>query len=82
MSAWIFSIAKENQYFEKTNRLTFGILKNIEQFIKGYEVEECPLILWEKAVLNGYRVFRSLKSKEGGTVICDKVKRTIEYREG
>ena len=46
-------------------KLSYDILKTIQQFVKGYEVEKCSLFLWEKAILEGYKVFNQLKEKQG-----------------
>lgn len=80
LSAWIFARSKELNYFEGQKRLSFGLLKTIQQFVAGYEVEACPLGLWEIAILRGYEVFRQVKSNLGGTIVCDRVTRTVEYR--
>jgi hypothetical protein len=80
LSAWIFARAKELNYFEGQKSLSFDLLKTIQQFIAGYEVEACPLSLWEVAILKGYEVFRQVKSNLGGTVVCDRAARTVEYR--
>jgi hypothetical protein len=48
--------------------------------VTGYEVEACPLSLWEVAILRGYDVFRQLKANRGGIVIGDRSKRSIEFR--
>lgn len=81
LTAWIFAIAKENQFFANNKSLTFDLLKNIGQFVKGFEVEKCPLILWEEAVLKGYEVFREVKNNGGGVIVGDREKRTIAYRK-
>ncbi len=65
-SGWLFSIAKESQFFEGKTSLTFDTLKNVGQIVKGFEVEECPLILWEEAILCGYEVFRQVLKNQGG----------------
>jgi hypothetical protein len=80
LSAWIFARAKELNYFEGQKRLSFDLLKTIQQFVAGYEVEACPLSLWEIAILRGYDVFRQVKSNQGGTIICDRDARTVEYK--
>jgi NTP pyrophosphatase (non-canonical NTP hydrolase) len=80
LSAWIFSRAKELNYFEGQKRLSFDLLKTVQQFIAGYEVEACPLSLWEIAILRGYEVFRQVKSNLGGTIVCDRTARSVEYR--
>ena len=56
------------------------VLKAIEPQVKGYEVERCPLWLWEKAILDGYRVFRCLREQRNGFPIADLEKRLIEFR--
>ncbi|MFD1156805.1 nucleoside triphosphate pyrophosphohydrolase family protein [Roseovarius aestuarii] len=80
LSAYIFSCAKELNFFEEQSTISFDILKTVSHFVRGYEVEQCPLYLWEKAILQGYEVFRKIKKNNGGLVVCDKVKREISYR--
>ena len=80
LSAWIFTIAKENELFAKQDNLTFDMLKNVGQFVKGYEVEQCPLILWEEAILSGFEVFRAVKKNNGGVVVGNRLNRTIEFK--
>lgn len=80
ITAWIFSIAKENNYFEGYEKLSFGMLKNIKKFVKGYEVEECPLYLWERSILEGYKVFRELIKHKSGWVEGNRESRTIKFK--
>ncbi len=80
LSAWIFARSKELNYFGGQKSLSFDLLKTVQQFVAGYEVEACPLSLWEIAILRGYDVFRQVKSNLGGTIVCDRAARTVEYR--
>jgi hypothetical protein len=80
LTAWIFSRAKELGFFETSEHISFDVLKTIQQFTAGYEVEQCPLSLWEKAILQGYAVFRQVRENEGGTIICNRTARTIRYK--
>jgi hypothetical protein len=80
LTAWIFSRAKELNFFENQKKVSFGLLKTIEEFVSGYEVEQCPLKLWEKAILDGYSVFRQLKDNKGGWIIGNRKERTIAYQ--
>ena len=80
LTAWIFSVAKQQNYFENQDKLSFDLLKTIQEFIKGYEVENCPLNLWERAILDGYKVFNQIRKNNGGIVIGDRVERTITYK--
>jgi len=79
LTAWIFSKAKELNFFENQQKVSLGILKTIGEFVSGYEVEKCPLKLWEKAILEGYSVFRQLNAAQGGWIIGDRTNRTIKY---
>lgn len=79
IAAWIFSRAKELSFFENQKNVSLGILKTIGEFVSGYEVEKCPLKLWEKAILEGYAVFRQLKANQGGWIIGNREQRTIKY---
>ena len=80
LTAWIFSRAKDLEYFRGQDRVSFDLLKRVQEFVRGYEVEECPLKLWETAILEGYRVFRQLRENNGGVVIGDRHARTIGSR--
>lgn len=80
LTAWIFSRAKELAFFENQSSLSFDMLKTVADFVRGYEVDRCPLSLWEQAILEGYRVFREVRANNGGVVIGDREARTIEYR--
>jgi NTP pyrophosphatase (non-canonical NTP hydrolase) len=81
LSAWIFSRAKQLNFFEGQKGVSFDLLKTVSQFVSGYEVEECPLKLWEDAILQGYAVFRQVKTNNGGTVIGRRSDRRVEYRQ-
>ena len=80
ISVWIFSQAKNQGYFEGLESLPFGLLKVVKGFVQGYEVEACPLNLWEHAILEGYKVFRKMKTKGEGIVVCNRVNRSISYK--
>jgi len=80
LTAWLFSYAQGLNNFEDHDRVSFDVLKIIQKFVHGYEVERCPLKLWEDAILQGYSVFRQVKKNNGGIVIGDRVNRTIRYR--
>ncbi len=80
LSAWIFSRAKLLDFFERQTSVSFDLLKTVSQFVSGYEVEDCPLKLWEDAILQGYEVFRQVRANNGGIVIGNRVDRRIKYR--
>ena len=80
LSAWLFSYAKEQKLFSETDKLPLDVLKNIRKFIAGYEVDQCPAFLWQRSILEGYKVFRQLSENNGGTVIGNRKERTIKIK--
>ncbi len=82
LSAWLFSMSKEKGVdFTKESSVSYDLLKTIQVFVRGYEVEECPLQLWVKAITQGYRVFNQVVENEGGVIIGNRKKRTLEFRK-
>lgn len=77
VSAIVFSRAKHMRFFEGSSRVDFDLLKNIEGFVQGYEIDQVPLWQWETAILEGYRVFRLLCANQGGRVSWDFARRTL-----
>lgn len=80
LTAWLYSYSKGLDYFEGHDSVSFDALKTIQKFVQGYEVDKCPLKLWEDAILQGYSVFRKVRKNNGGIVIGDRENRTISYR--
>jgi hypothetical protein len=79
LTAWLFTRAKEINYFEGQSKVSLGVLKNVQEIVSGYEVEQCPSKLWERAILQGYDVFRRLRDAEGGYIVGDRSTRTVRY---
>lgn len=79
VSAMIFSRAKQMDFFAGLQQLDYDLLKSVREFVQGYEVEAVPLWQWEQGILDGYRVFRQLRTNNGGQVLLDLGKRTLQY---
>lgn len=79
IATWIFNHAQRLALFEGIETLDYGLLKSVKRFVSGYEAENCPLWLWEEAILNGYKVFREMRTHRGGTVSIDLDKRKIWF---
>ena len=74
---WIFSHGLRHQAFEDVTSLDFSLLRTIRHMVRGYEVEVCPMWMWEEAILQGFRMFRHLKRHRGGTLVADLSARTL-----
>jgi NTP pyrophosphatase (non-canonical NTP hydrolase) len=79
ISAIVFSRAKHALYFEDANQVDYDLLKGIAEFVRGYEVEVAPVWQWERAILEGFRVFRLLKANHGGRVALNLKDRSMKY---
>jgi len=79
ISSWIFNHASRAMFFRSTTSLDFDLLKSVRDFVVGYEVEARPMWQWEVAILEGYRVFRSLKEHRGGRVTVDLDQHTLTF---
>jgi NTP pyrophosphatase (non-canonical NTP hydrolase) len=79
VSAYVFSYAKQVDFFTDANGVPYDLLKDISRFVRGYEVEQCPLRLWEISILEGYKAFRSVRDAEGGIIRGDRRLRTVSY---
>lgn len=79
LTAWLFNRAKELNFFEGQDRVSLGILKNVQEFTSGFEVSSCSPKLWERSILDGYAVFRQVRDGNGGWLIGDRSTRTIRF---
>ena len=81
IATWIFNHAQRLEYFENLNALDYSMLKNVREFVQGYESENCPLWCWEEAILQGYAAFRQVKKNRSGRLIVDLDNRTLQYEQ-
>lgn len=79
ISTWIFNYGARHGYFKNFQSIDYTLLKAVHEFVKGYEVEERPLWQWEYAILEGFRIFRELKTYRGGIVTADLNTHTITF---
>lgn len=82
LSAWLFSISKQRDIdFTKESSISYDLLKTIQIFVRGYEVENCPLQLWVKAIIQGYTVFNQVVENKGGIIVGSRKERTLEFKK-
>lgn len=73
VTTWLFGQAQQLDFFAGVKRggLPLDMLKHVRQFVEGYESAQCPLWLWEDAILQGYDAFRFLQKNRRGRVSID-----------
>ena len=79
ITTWIFGQAVNLDLFAdmKPGDLPFDLLKHVRQFVAGFEAEQCPLWLWEEAILQGYAAFRFLRKHRRGRLHIDITNRRL-----
>ena len=78
VATYIFGQALERHLFDGLERLDFDLLKLAHGFVKGFEAERCAYWQWERAILDGFRMFRALKLARRGVVKADLDAHTLE----
>jgi len=83
VTTWIFGQAQRLNFFEglKPGDLPLDMLKHVREFVAGYEAAECPLWLWEEAILQGYVAFRFLQKHRRGRLTVDLANRQLRIEE-
>lgn len=73
VTTWIFGKAIDLDFFANMRHgdLPIDLLKHVRQFVTGYEADQCPLWLWEEAILEGYAAFRFLREHRRGRIHID-----------
>jgi NTP pyrophosphatase (non-canonical NTP hydrolase) len=80
VSTFIFGRGQQLNLYEGLDHVDYSLLKSIRELIRGYEVEQCGLWQWEKAILNGFKVFRELKRHRCGIIVADLIAHTLTFR--
>ncbi|NNB59860.1 nucleoside triphosphate pyrophosphohydrolase family protein [Pseudomonas fragi] len=82
VATFIFGRGLECDLFKDVDHIDYDLLKSIQEFVRGYEVQRCALWQWEKAILDGFAIFRKLSVSRKGYVVADFDNHMISFREG
>jgi MazG C-terminal domain len=82
IATWIFNHARRRRLYAdvEVGRLDYGLLRQVRSMVDGFQVAECPLWQWERAILDGFRVFREVYDNRGGTVVANLKSHTLIYK--
>lgn len=82
IATWIFNHAKRHRnYVEvKEGRLEYALLRQVRGMVSEFEVAELPMWQWERAILEGFRIFRQLLANKGGVVVANLERHTLTYQ--
>lgn len=68
ISALVFDYARKHSFLEGIERVDFSLLRQIKDMTSHLEVRRCSWADWERAILDGYSVWREIKEHNGGIV--------------
>lgn len=79
VSAIAFNHAATHSFFDGVERVGYDLLVTLKALTAQLEVNCCALNEWERAILEGYRVWREVHAAQGGVVVGDLARRSIRY---
>jgi NTP pyrophosphatase (non-canonical NTP hydrolase) len=80
IAALVFEYAKGRAFLEGVERVDYELLRDIKNLTSHLEVSQRSMYEWERAILEGFKVWRQLKDNRGGIVIGDLLAGTIDYK--
>jgi NTP pyrophosphatase (non-canonical NTP hydrolase) len=81
LSAMIFAYGRDYGFLEGKASVSAELLRMIRNMVRHLEVSVCTAGEWEEAIVQGFKVWREVKSRGGGTVAVDLDNRTIALRK-
>ncbi|TWR28356.1 nucleotide pyrophosphohydrolase [Mucilaginibacter achroorhodeus] len=79
ISAFIYQYARDHNFYNGIDKVDNFLIKTIRNLSSNLEVSVCSVSEWEKAILEGYGVFRNLVKFKGGNVLVDLDNREIQF---
>lgn len=80
IAAFVFEAASRASFFDGATHVDSEILRLCRRMTANLEVVACTELEWERAILDGFRVWRVLRDSGHGSVTCDLDARTIKVR--
>lgn len=79
ISAIVFEYARNHKFFENIVRIDSQLLRLVKEITSNLEVSICTQNQWERAILEGFRVWRLVLMQRKGVIFVDLVNQNIEY---
>lgn len=82
ITALVFEYARRHQMLRGVKALDYELLRTVKRMTSHLEVKHCTTGEWERAILQGFAVWRSVVKNGGGRVAVDLDARRIWYLGG
>jgi NTP pyrophosphatase (non-canonical NTP hydrolase) len=79
ISALVFAYARDHKSLEGVRSIDYHLLKAIRIMASNFEAAVCTTGEWERAIFQGYNVWKQVEKNQGGKVELDLDNRTIKY---
>jgi NTP pyrophosphatase (non-canonical NTP hydrolase) len=79
VSALAFDYARKHSFLEGVSEIDYGLLRTIESMTSHLEVGDATAADWERAILEGFAVWRQVLANNGGEILVDLDARAISY---
>ena len=81
LSAMFFAYARDYNFLEGKSSVSTELLRMARNMVRHLEVSVCTPGEWERAIVQGFEVWREVRRKRGGTVDLDLDLRRISMRD-
>lgn len=78
--AYVYGHARDHGFFADVSAVDFAVLKTIKGLTSGFESSTVSAREWERAILDGYTVWRQVRANDGGVVVGDLQSGTLSFR--
>jgi NTP pyrophosphatase (non-canonical NTP hydrolase) len=79
VAALAFDYARRHRMLEGVSMLDFQLLRTIKDMTSHLEVSQCTTGDWERAILQGFKVWRAVLAARGGRLTVDLDERRVDY---
>jgi NTP pyrophosphatase (non-canonical NTP hydrolase) len=81
LSAMIFAYAKDYNWLDGKSSISTELLRMIQNMVVHLEVSRCTTGEWERAIVDGFKVWREIKQRGGGTLVVNLDERQISLKD-
>jgi NTP pyrophosphatase (non-canonical NTP hydrolase) len=75
----IYNYAKGNRMLKKSDRVDTELLNMVKQLVKELEVSTVSSFVWEKVIIESYKVFHEVVKNKGGRVLVSPKDRVLQF---
>jgi NTP pyrophosphatase (non-canonical NTP hydrolase) len=79
VSALAFDYARVHSFLEGISEIDYGLLKTVRSMTSHLEVGQASAADWERAILEGFAVWRQVMAHRGGEILVDLDARQLRF---